>query len=100
MAYTRDQGRDFWFDFDNRTLFRRTPDVADAMNRAYFANHLDFDSVMNGLRTSFATPDHPAQFVALVQVGRQGFVDLAQIQFGIMQAHLEDMASIQSAFED
>src|SRR5262245_54979989 len=100
MAYTREKGRDFWFEFDNKTLFQRPPEVTDAMNRAYFAHGLDFDSVMNGLRVSFAAADHPAQFVALVQVGQQGFVDLAQIQLGIMLSHLEDAASIQSAFED
>jgi hypothetical protein len=100
MAYTRDKGRDFWFDFDNQTLFQRTPEVTDALNRAYFAHGLNFDSVMSGLRLSFAAADHPTQFVALVKVGQQGFVDLAQIQIGIMLMHLEDAASIQSAFED
>lgn len=100
MAYTRAQGRDFWFDFDNQTLFQRTPEINDALNRAYFAHGLDFDLVMRGLRTSFVAPDHPALFRNLVQVGEQGFVDLAQIQLGIMLTHLEDVAGIQSAFED
>lgn len=100
MAYTRDIGRDFWRDFDNQTLFQRTPEVTDAMNRAYFAHGLNFDSVMDGLRSSFAAADHPAPFVALTQVGQQGFVDLAQIQLGIMLSHLEDATSIQRAFED
>lgn len=100
MPYTREKGRDFWFDFDNQTLFRRTPAMADALNRAYFAHGLTFDSVMNGLRVSFAQPDHPASFLNLVQVGQQGFLDLAHLQLGIMESHLEDAAGIQSAFED
>jgi hypothetical protein len=100
MPYTRDQGRNFWFDFDNDTLFQRTPAITDALNRAYFAHGLTLDSVVTGLRTSFAQNDHPAGFVTLVQVGQQGFVDLAQILLAIMDSHLDDAAGIQSAFED
>lgn len=100
MPYTRDKGRDFWFDFDNQTLFQRTPAVDDAMRRAYFDHGLSFDSLMNALRVSLTGNNHPAQFLAVAQPGRDGFLDLAAIQLGIMTAHLSDDAEIQSAYED
>jgi len=100
MAYTRDKGRDFFFDFDNQTLFQRTPEVEDALARAYFNHGLSFDSVMSALRVSFAGKDHPAHFESVIQPGMDGFLDLAAIQLGIMGAHLVDNAEIQNAFED
>ena len=76
MAYTREKGRDFWFDFDNQTLFERTSEVDDALARAYFNHGLSFDSVMNALRVSFARSDHPTRFEDLVLPGKDGFLDL------------------------
>lgn len=100
MPYTREKGREFWFDFDNQTLFQRTDEISDALVRAYFSHGLTFDSVYEALRTSFASQDHPAQFQSVVQVGQDGFVSMAQIQVRIMESHLDDDAGIQSAFED
>jgi len=100
MAYTREKGKEFWYQFDNQTLFQRTPEVNAAMVGAYFSHGLTFDSVYESLRTSLNGNDHPAEFKAVVEVGRAGFIELASIQNGIMEAHLEDENGIQSAFED
>lgn len=83
MAYTRDQGRDFWFDFDNQTRFSSTFD--DAYARAYHVHGLTFDSVMNALRVSFARADHPVHFQSVVQPGADGFRELAALQLAIRQ---------------
>lgn len=98
--YTRIRGRDFWYRLDNETLWQRTPQVNAALAAAYFNHGLTFDSVMDALRMSAAGTNHPGDFVNIVQVGQQGFLDLAAIQLNIMMAELGDNASIQSAFED
>ncbi len=91
---------DFWYDFDNQTLFQRTPAMSDALNRAYFQHGMTFDSVAESLRTSFARPDHPAAFVALLQPAAQGMLDLAALQLGIVDTHLKNEDAIREAFED
>ncbi|MEP3477834.1 MAG: hypothetical protein ABJZ55_01175 [Fuerstiella sp.] len=100
MPYTQEDGRNFWFDLDNQTLFQRTQDVTDALTAAYFSNGLTFDSVYEALRQSFEGQDHPAQFINVVQVGQAGFLRMAEIQVQIMESHLDDDDAIQSAFED
>jgi hypothetical protein len=98
MAYTRDKGREFWIDFDNQARFSSTFD--DAYAKAYFDHGLSFDSIMNALRVSFARADHPAHFESVIRASRDGFRELASMQLTIMDAHLDDDAGIQSAFED
>ena len=100
MAYSREIGRDFWFDFDNQTLFQRTPEISDALSRAYFRHGFSLDTPMNALRVSFGGSDHPTVFREAIVAGKNGFIDLAKLQLEIMDAHLSDDESIQNAFED
>jgi len=97
---SRANNTDFWYDFDNQTLFQRTPAMSDALNRAYFQHGLTFDSVADSLRTSFARPDHPATFVARLQPAAQGVRALAALQLGIVDGHLKGEDAIREAFED
>lgn len=100
MPYTRENGRDFWFDFDNQTLFRRTQEVSEALAEAYFSHGLTFDSVYESLKQSFEGQDHPNAFIDVVQLGQAGFLRMADIQVRIMRTYLDDDDAIQSAFED
>lgn len=98
-TYTPDMGRNFWFDLDNQTLWNRTDEFTDVIQRAYFANGLTFDSLVSELHASFARPDHPAQFVARIEASRQGLIDLGKVQRRIIDAHLPDAEAVRLAFE-
>lgn len=98
--YTRELGREFWFDFDNQTLWQRTRVIADAFQRGYFAQSWGLDSLPEFLRTSFSNPSHPEPFVTTVESGKRGLLDLAAIQLQIIDRHLKDDDAIRSAFED
>lgn len=98
--YSREKGRDFWYDFDNQTLWNRTPAVTGALQRGYFSQGLSLDSLADELRASFAREEHPQPFVARIEAGGPGLWDLAAIQLQIINAHLSDSDAIRSAFED
>lgn len=98
--YTKSIGREFWFDFDNQTLWQRTRVIADAFQRGYFSQSWGLDSLPDFLRASFSDPNHPDPFVATVEMGKRGLLDLAAIQLQIIDRHLKDDESIRSAFED
>ncbi len=93
------QDRDFWYDFDNQTLFRRTDEVDEAIQQAYVRQGMTPDSVSELLRASFSRPDHPQSFIDGVAAGKNGFLALASIQLTIMDAHLPNPNAIQRAFE-
>jgi hypothetical protein len=98
--YTRQMGNDFWFDFDNATLWHRTPEIAGAIQRAY-ANVGGLDALADIFDASFATKDHPSLFVKAITPGKDGFVDLAKAQQKIITAHFgNDGELLQSAFQD
>lgn len=99
-GYSREKGRDFWYDFDDQTLWGRTPEVSDAIRNAYLDHGLTSDSVADLLRASFSRPDHPQPFIDQVVVGTDGFLALANIQLSIVDAHLTDSDAVRSAFED
>lgn len=99
MSYTLEIGKEFWFDFDNQTLWNRTDEVSDALLRAYFNNGLNLDSLVDEFRASFTREDHPRLFLERVTPGRDGFSDLSGIQLGIFDDHLQH-DYVQSAFED
>lgn len=98
--YTHDIGRDFWFDFDNQTLWQRTRFISDAYRRGYFAQGWGLDSLPDFLRSSFSDPKHPSMFVTSIERGKQGLLDLAAIQLQIVDRHLIDDEAIRLAFED
>lgn len=101
MAYTRAQGREFWYDFDNQTLFRRTPEVNAAIAAAYGPFGIDLDAVPSLFRASFSAPNHPEPFRAGVASSAAGFRQLADIQTTIMRKHFgADLADLQQAYID
>src|SRR3982750_1851044 len=102
MSYTRDIGREFWFQFDRRFM---SPDaaVADAMLRAYVfdaSGTPDLDRPVDMFRASFGQPTHPAPFVTAVEPNHQGFIDLARFQVETVVAHLATDDDVRMAFED
>jgi hypothetical protein len=98
--YTSDIGRDFWFDFDNQTLFQRTEEVKAAIKAAYFDQGLNLDTMTDALIASWRTPTHPEPFRERITAGRAGIVALIDIQLRIMRAHLDDDEAMRLAFED
>ncbi|QDV81757.1 hypothetical protein TBK1r_06770 [Stieleria magnilauensis] len=98
--YTQQVGREFWYDFDNQTLWQRTRVIADAFQRGYFAQNWGLDSLPDFLRTSFSDPSHPTPFETIVDAGRRGLLDLAAIQLQIIDRHLKSDDEIRRAFED
>lgn len=100
MAYTREIGKEFWYEFDNQTLWQRTPEINDALFRAYFQNGMGLSTPVDELRTSYSKEDHPAPFEDRLQAGAEGFVDLAELELAIIESHLEEPDDIRSAFED
>jgi hypothetical protein len=94
-------GREFWYQFDNKMLWRRLPAVDEAINRAYFQNGFQsLDGPADVFRRSFEEPDHPRLFIDRVAPGRDGFLDLARLQLEVIETHLTDDDAIRRAFED
>jgi hypothetical protein len=100
LMYTRDMGRDFWFDFDNQTLWQRTAAVTAAVKAAYFDQGLSFDTMADALVASWLGDGHPATFRTRVQAGRDGIIALVDIQLQILDAHLQTPEDVRLAFED
>src|SRR5262245_4748630 len=101
MAYTRQIGTDFWFDFDNQFMWNPAQSTMDALVRAFNfgGGRPDFDRPVDFLRASFGTTAHPADFLASVSPNRAGFVDVSRLQLTIIRAHLASRDDIQAAFE-
>lgn|GEM_PF-1528433 len=95
----RNAAKDFWYDFDNQTLWNRTPEVTAALQRGYFDHGLTLDSLAEELRASHSQPDHPQPFIDRIQAGRDGLLELASIQLEIIDKHLADDDAIREAFE-
>lgn len=101
MADRRQVNTDFWFDFDNQTLWRRTPEVTAAIQSSYGQIGAGPDALATLFAASHAQPNHPAPFTAAIQAGRQGFLDLAELQRQIMVKHFgNDAEALRAAFED
>ncbi len=102
MAYSTQTGMDFWFEFDDSFLWNPSQQAIDALTRTYdFGNGFpELDRPVDLLRTSVGTATHPASFIAGCSPNKQGFIDLARLQFKIIDKHLANESDIQSAFED
>jgi hypothetical protein len=98
--YTRDIGRDFWFDFDNQTLWQRTPAVSAAIKAAYVDQRLNPDTMADALVASWHGADHPAPFRTRISPGSAGITALLDIQLQIIGAHLQAPDDVRLAFED
>jgi hypothetical protein len=101
MADRRQQGREFWYDFDNQTLWRRTPEMDAAITAAYGAFGGSLDSLAQLFALSFRQPNHPTPFTTAIQAGKQGFLDLAEAQHKIMTKHFgSDAGALRDALID
>ncbi len=98
--YTREIGRDFWFDFDNQTLWQRTPEVSATIASAYTSQGLTLDSLANAFVASWRSASHPSRFRDRVQGGARGIQALVDIQLGIVSTHLTEPDDVRMAFED
>jgi len=101
MADRLQQGREFWFDFDNQALWRRTQEITDAFQAAYGPLGGSLDAVTELFAMSFRQSNHPTPFITAIQAGKQGFLDLAEIQRKIMTTHFgNDAGALRDAFID
>lgn len=98
--YSREVGREFWYDFDNQTLWNRTPEVNAAIKAAYFDHGFTLDSMPDAFVASWWTADHPRMFRQMIMPARDGIITLAEIQLRIIGEHLETPDDLRLAFED
>ena len=101
MADRRQQGREFWYDFDNQALWRRTEEFTAAVQAAYGSLGGSLDSLSQLFAMSFRQSNHPTPFTTAIQAGKQGFLDLAELQRKIMTTHFgTDAGALRDAFID
>lgn len=99
--YTPADGKEFWFDFDNQTLWQRTDAVTNAMVSAYFSQKLNLDLLYDEWRVSNLRKNYSPTFEDRIINGASGFIDMAMIQLTIIDSHFSaDEESISNAFED
>jgi len=98
MAYTRQRGIDFWYEFDNVFLLQPPQDIAEAYRRL----GRDFiDKPRNFLRLRRIQGTYPQRFVDDVMPLKDGLLHLANRQLQIMDEHFpEAPADLQQAFEE
>jgi len=99
-GYTRERGREFWYDFDNRTIHQRAshPDMAAAFAAAFQPFNFDYSAPITLFRASFLRPDHPRPFAAALPLA--GFRRLADEQQKVFDAHFDDRTDVTAAFAD
>lgn len=101
MPYTRDIGREFWFQFDNSFLFSPSAAAVTALEVAYtFDGTFNLDRPVDLFRASHGGTGHPAPFLTGIQPNRAGMIDLARLQVAIFDAHLATEDDVRNAFED
>jgi hypothetical protein len=99
-SYTRERGRDFWYDFDNQTLWRRTAEIDQAIGEAYGPLG-GLDGLVDLFRFSYSQASHPAPLVDRISPNRNGFLRLADAQVTILRSHfVDDVEAIRDAFID
>lgn len=96
MAYTREQGIDFWFEYDNTFLLDIPQDVAEAY--ASLGGFIDRPRNLLRLRRNQGT--YPQKFIDDMTPLRDGLFFLASRQLQIIDTHFPDVADLQLAFED
>ena len=93
MAYTREIGRRFWFEFDRRTKY--TPSFMAIVGQA------GAGQIQTEFAETRAEGTYPTKFVAFVQPRRDKWTVMANVQTDTIQEFLgADWADIQRAFED
>jgi len=97
MAYTRQKGIDFWYEFDNVFALNVPNDV----RQTYAALGNFIDRPRNQLRLRRSQGTYPQKFVEDMTPLRNGLLFLAERQLQIMNMHFPDApADLQLAFED
>jgi len=98
-AYTRQGGIEFWFDFDNQALWNRSDEFVDLIRRAYRSIG-DPSALAARFALSYASPDHPAPFVAAIAPAGDAFAGLFEAQQRIFDQHFADPDDLTQAFVD
>ena len=93
MAYTREAGRAFWFEFDKKTKYDR-----NFMRIIGRAGGFDIQDKFSETR---AAGTYPQAFLGGVSGQRQDWVAIADLQKTVIERHFGNVRSdLQSAFED
>lgn len=96
MSYTREQGIEFWYAFDEAFLNRPTQEV-----RRLYTEIRGPGTVLTWWRQSRSAGTYPASFADAARAVFPAFLRLAELQFEVMQQHFpDDMDSLRLAFED
>ncbi len=96
MPYTRQQGNDFWFEYDDHFLFHPSTEVRQALQIIRGA-----DYIRTRWKERRRTNTYPAGFLTDVTTLRAGLVTLSRHQLQIVDRHFPaDTESLRLAFED
>jgi hypothetical protein len=101
MNYTQQHAKDFWIDFDNQTLFQRTPEFSQAIGSVLSQFNFSLDGVYDAFRLSFLGSNYPQEFENAVSNVASGLVQTAELQQAVMTSHFgSDLELIQRSMED
>ncbi|HSL83696.1 MAG TPA: hypothetical protein VLF66_13055 [Thermoanaerobaculia bacterium] len=96
MAYTRQQGNDFWLEFDNTFLFQTPPEI-----RQIYTVIQGPDTIRRLWTQHRAAGTYPDGFREAVAPMADALTRLADFQVGVMRRHFEAPSyDLQLAFED
>jgi hypothetical protein len=97
--YTRERARDFWYDFDDQTLVRRTRTFTRLITNA-FGPLGGLDGLVDLFRASYRGSNHPQAFTGAINRVGDAFVLLANEQWRVMASHFDDEDDLTLAFID
>lgn len=102
VEYSREMSLNFWFDFDNQTLWNRSTECKDAFQ--IISENIPgepLDNIVDLFRAAYARKDYPKGFVDNIGSAIDGFKRLAEIQLRIIDKHFgKNSDAIRLAFED
>ena len=98
-AYTRQAGIDFWYDFDDQTLWNRSDQFNDLIMRAYISHGMSLDDPATSFAASYRDADGLSAFRAKITQSGSAFAELFDAQHAIFDKHL-DGGALTMAFID
>ena len=103
MAYNHAHGLQFWYEFDDRFLFHRTPEVEAAYDKLFDDIGHGFDLYRNLFDRTRAQGAYPTAFVDEVKKNNrpEGLLEISDLQWEVMENHFgNDLVDLRLAFED
>ncbi|MEJ0037748.1 MAG: hypothetical protein WDO68_17020 [Gammaproteobacteria bacterium] len=100
--YTRERGMNFWFDFDQQTLWSRIPELQAAFGEIFSKiPGPALTNIVDLFRGTVSAGTYPQAFADTVKTAANGFLKCAEIQLRVIDQHFPgDRDSVRLAFED